>query len=140
MLPGRMRSSEWSHLQEIEKEQVKIKKAYLLSCVNGRLGDFAEAAEVVKGKKVNPRVEFYIAPSSAAVQKEAERLGYWQALLDAGAFALPAGCGPCIGLGIGTLEAGEVGISARTGISKAGWGIPTPGFISAVLPSSPLPL
>ena len=33
-------------------------------------------------------------------------------MLDAGAVALPAGCGPCIGLGTGLLEPGEVGISA----------------------------
>lgn len=33
-------------------------------------------------------------------------------MLDANAIALPAGCGPCIGLGTGLLEPGEVGISA----------------------------
>jgi homoaconitate hydratase len=38
--------------------------------------------------------------------------GIWQTLLDAGANPLPAGCGPCIGLGVGLLEPGEVGISA----------------------------
>ena len=36
----------------------------------------------------------------------------WQALLDAGAIPLPPSCGPCIGLGTGLLEKGEVGISA----------------------------
>ena len=45
-------------------------------------------------------------------QKAAEEAGDWQAMLDAGAIALPAGCGPCIGLGAGLLEPGEVGISA----------------------------
>ena len=33
-------------------------------------------------------------------------------LVEAGARTLPAGCGPCIGLGTGLLEPGEVGISA----------------------------
>ena len=45
-------------------------------------------------------------------QLAAEEAGDWQAMLDAGAMPLPAGCGPCIGLGTGLLEPGEVGISA----------------------------
>lgn len=109
---------------EIEKERVAVKKAYLLSCVNARLGDFAQAAEVVKGKKVAEGVDFYIAPASSSVQAEAERLGYWKALLEAGAKPLPAGCGPCIGLGTGTLEAGEVGISATNRNFKGRMGHP----------------
>jgi homoaconitate hydratase len=46
------------------------------------------------------------------VQADAEQNGHWQALVDAGATPLPAGCGTCIGLGRGTIKAGEVGISA----------------------------
>src|SRR5208283_2089737 len=70
------------------------------------------AAKVLKGKKVAASVNFYLAGASRAVQQEAERRGVWQTLLDAGAHPLPSGCGPCIGLGTGLLEAGEVGISA----------------------------
>ncbi len=99
-------------LPEIEKERVRIDKAYLLSCVNARLEDLAEAAGIVKGKKVADGVEFYVAAASAEVQKQAEADGHWKTLLDAGAMPLPSGCGPCIGLGRGTLEPGEVCISA----------------------------
>jgi homoaconitate hydratase len=66
----------------------------------------------VAGKRVAAEVEFYVAPASHAVQAAAEKSGVWQTLLDAGAIPLPAGCGPCIGLGAGVLEPGEVGISA----------------------------
>jgi homoaconitate hydratase len=97
---------------DMKKENIKINKAYLLSCVNSRLEDIAEAAQVIKGKKVAPHVEFYIAAASRDVQKESEKRGYWQTLLDAGAIPLPPGCGPCIGLGRGLLEDGEIGISA----------------------------
>jgi homoaconitate hydratase len=97
---------------EIEKNRVVIHKAYLVSCVNSRVEDLAEAAAVVRGRKAAPGVGFYIAAASAEVQAEAEKRGDWQALLDAGAIALPPGCGPCIGLGTGLLEENEVGISA----------------------------
>ena len=99
-------------LGEMEKRKVPIQKAYLLSCVNSRLEDLDAAARVVKGKKIAPGVQFYLGAASKWVQQEAERRGIWQALVEAGAHPLPAGCGPCIGLGVGLLEKGEVGISA----------------------------
>jgi homoaconitate hydratase len=90
----------------------KIHKAYLVSCVNSRREDIAQAAEVVRGKKVADGVEFYIAAASSEVQAESEKSGDWQALIEAGAIELPPGCGPCIGLGRGLLEDNEVGVSA----------------------------
>ncbi len=99
-------------LPEIQKQRIKIDKAYLLSCVNARLEDLKEAAAIVEGKTIADGVEFYVAAASAEVQRQAETDGFWQTLIDAGAIALPSGCGPCIGLGRGTLEEGEVCISA----------------------------
>ena len=101
-----------SSLAEIEERKVAIQKAYLLSCVNSRLEDLAAAANVLQGKKVADGVKMYLGAASHWVQEEAERRGIWKILLDAGAHPLPAGCGPCIGLGVGLLEPGEVGISA----------------------------
>jgi homoaconitate hydratase len=103
---------------------VKINKAYLVSCVNSRVDDIAEAAAIVKGKKVAEGVQFYIAAASSEVQAESEKQGYWQTLVDAGAIPLPPGCGPCIGLGIGLLEDGEIGISATNRNFKGRMGSP----------------
>jgi homoaconitate hydratase len=99
-------------VSEIEERDVRIQKAYLVSCVNSRVDDLAEAASEIKGKKVAEHVEFYIAAASLEVQSESEKRGDWNVLLEAGAIPLPPGCGPCIGLGMGLLETGEVGISA----------------------------
>lgn len=101
-----------SSLAEIEPQHIKINKAWLMSCVNARSEDLAEAAEVMRGKRVAQGVEFYLAAASAEVQAKAERDGHWKSLVDAGAITLPPGCGTCIGLGAGTIKAGEVGISA----------------------------
>ncbi|MGB9198526.1 MAG: homoaconitase [Terriglobales bacterium] len=99
-------------LAEIETKKIAIQKAYLVSCVNSRVEDLEAAAAVLKGKKVAAGVQFYLGAASKWVQEEAEKRGVWKTLLDAGAHPLPPGCGPCIGLGVGLLEAGEVGISA----------------------------
>ncbi len=99
-------------LAEFEQNDVRIDKAFLLSCVNGRLEDFVEAAKIIRGKKVAANVKFYIAAASNEIEEEAKKSGDWDTLLDAGAIALPPGCGPCIGLGDGILEDNEIGISA----------------------------
>lgn len=99
-------------LYDLSNQNIKINKAYLVSCTNSRLSDIKAAADIIKGRKVAEGVEFYVAAASSNVQKDAEAIGAWQTIIDAGAKPLPAGCGPCIGLGTGLLKEGEVGISA----------------------------
>ncbi|MCL5029252.1 MAG: homoaconitase [Bacteroidetes bacterium] len=113
-----------STLTEIKAKQIKIDKAYLVSCVNSRVNDLAEAASIIRGKRVADGVKFYVAAASSEVQKESEKRGDWQALIHAGAIPLPPGCGPCIGLGTGLLEDGEVGISATNRNFKGRMGSP----------------
>jgi len=78
----------------------------LVSCVNSRLEDLEAAARVIRGRRVAHGVSLYVAAASREIQEQAERSGAWGALVDAGARVLPPGCGPCIGLGEGLLEAG----------------------------------
>lgn len=108
-------------LSELAPKKIKVDKAYVVSCTNSRASDLAAAAKVFQdaaeangGKipKLADGVKMYIAAASAREQATAEDEGTWQTLLEAGCIPLPASCGPCIGLGTGLLEAGEVGISA----------------------------
>ncbi|KAF7725984.1 mitochondrial Homoaconitase [Apophysomyces ossiformis] len=112
-------------LADLEQKDIKINKAYLVSCVNSRASDLRQAAAVMKGKKVKEGVEFYVAAASSEVQKEVEESGDWNVLLEAGAKVLPAGCGPCVGLGTGLLKDGEVGISATNRNFKGRMGSPS---------------
>ena len=123
---------------EIEKKKIAIQKAYLISCVNSRREDLEAAAAVLRGKKVAAGVKFYVGAASAWVQREAEESLAWQALLEAGAIALPPSCGPCIGLGTGLLEKGEVGISStnrnfkgRMGSREAQCYLASPAVVAA---------
>jgi homoaconitate hydratase len=125
-------------LAEMQARKVAIQKAYLVSCVNSRLEDLEAAARVLSGKKVAPTVKFYLAAASKAVQEEAESRGVWQTIVDSGAVTLPPGCGPCIGLGTGLLEPGEVGISAtnrnfkgRMGSREAQCYLASPAVVAA---------
>ena len=125
-------------LPELEASKIAIQKAYLVSCTNSRVSDIAAAAEVLEGRKIASGVEFYIAAASSVVQRESEQLGHWDTLLSAGAKVLPAGCGPCIGLGVGLLEEGETGISAtnrnykgRMGHPKAQAYLSSPAVVAA---------
>ncbi|KAL2401322.1 Homoaconitase, mitochondrial [Exophiala dermatitidis] len=120
-------------LNELEDQNIKVNKAYLVSCTNSRASDLAAAAKVFKdaaekngGKvpKIAEGVQFYIAAASLPEQQIAEEAGDWQTLIEAGAVTLPAGCGPCIGLGTGLLEPGEVGISATNRNFKGRMGSP----------------
>ncbi|KAL7278777.1 hypothetical protein ACG7TL_007786 [Trametes sanguinea] len=111
-------------LPALESQHIPIQKAYLLSCTNARASDIAAAAEVIKGHKVAPGVEFYVAAASSEVQQDAEKRGDWETLIAAGAKPLPSGCGPCIGLGVGLLQEGEVGISATNRNYKGRMGHP----------------
>ena len=113
-------------LTEMERKHVPIQKAYLMSCVNARLEDLHDAAEVVRtrGGRVATGVEFYLAAASAEVQAKSESAGDWKTLVDAGAIALPPGCGTCIGLGRGLVGKGEIAISATNRNFKGRMGDP----------------
>jgi len=113
-------------LTEMERKHVPIQKAYLMSCVNARLEDLHDAAEVVRtrGGRVAAGVEFYLAAASAEVQARSESAGDWKTLVDAGAIPLPPGCGTCIGLGRGLVGKGEIAISATNRNFKGRMGDP----------------
>ena len=122
----------------MEQTKLKIQKAYLVSCVNSRVEDLAEAAKTINGQKVADGVEFYVAAASSEVQAESEARGDWQTLVNAGAITIPPGCGPCIGLGVGLLEENEVGISAtnrnfkgRMGAKSAKAYLASPAVVAA---------
>jgi 3-isopropylmalate/(R)-2-methylmalate dehydratase large subunit len=92
----------------------KVDQAFIGSCANGRLSDFAVAAEIVKGKQVHPKTRFILTPGTQAILKEAIRLGYVETLMDAGAMVTSSTCGACYGGHMGLIGDGEVCITAST--------------------------
>ena len=100
--------------REVAKEQIRVDQAFLGSCANGRLSDFAVAAEIVEGRQVAPGTRMIVTPGSQDILKEAIRLGYVSTLMDAGAVVTSSTCGACFGGHMGLLGDGEVCITAST--------------------------
>jgi homoaconitase/3-isopropylmalate dehydratase large subunit len=104
---------------------VKITKAYIGSCTGGKLHDLAEAAEVLRGRKIAEGVRLFVVPASQLVRAEAEKLGYMQIFRDAGGEVLKSGCGACINAGMGNLEKNETGVYATNRNFKGRSGDPS---------------
>jgi 3-isopropylmalate/(R)-2-methylmalate dehydratase large subunit len=86
---------------------VAIDQVVIGSCTNGRLEDLRQAAEILRGRTVHPKVRLIILPGTQQVCLDAAADGTMQALIEAGgAFSTPT-CGPCLGGHMGILAAGE---------------------------------
>lgn len=67
------------------------------TCAGGGLGDMAAAAHILAGKKLPARKALYVVPSTKRIYQEAIRLGYLQALAEAGCFISSPTCDFCYG-------------------------------------------
>jgi aconitate hydratase len=69
------------------------------SCTNSSYADLMTVAEILKGRKVHPRVSLVVSPGSKQVLQMIARNGALAELIAAGARILESSCGPCAGLG-----------------------------------------
>jgi len=90
---------------------VRIDQAVIGSCTNGRIEDMREAAAVLKGRKVDPRVRCIILPATPSIWKACMKEGLMEIFMDAGCIVGPPTCGPCLGGHMGILAGGEVSIA-----------------------------
>jgi 3-isopropylmalate/(R)-2-methylmalate dehydratase large subunit len=69
---------------------------FIGSCTNSRLSDLRAAAEVVRSRKVDPRVRAWVVPGSEIVKRDAVAEGLDQVFLDAGFEWREPGCSMCL--------------------------------------------
>jgi len=86
---------------------IPVDTVFIGSCTNGRLADLRAAADVVRGKKVSPKVRAIIVPGSARVKIDAEAEGLDKLFTDAGFEWRSAGCSMCLGMNGDILSPGE---------------------------------
>ena len=91
--------------------EVAIDQVVIGSCTNGRIEDLREAAEVIKGKKVNPNVRMIVIPATQKIYLQAIKEGLVEIFINADAVFSTPTCGPCLGGHMGILAKGERAIA-----------------------------
>ena len=94
-----------------EVGRIPIDQVVIGSCTNGRLDDLRDAAEILRGRSVNPSVRCIVLPGSQQVLLQAMREGLLEAFIEAGAAVSTPTCGPCLGGHMGVLASGERAVS-----------------------------
>jgi 3-isopropylmalate/(R)-2-methylmalate dehydratase large subunit len=86
---------------------IEINQTVIGSCTNGRLDDLRLAAQILKKKKVHPKVRCIIIPGTQQVYLDALTEGLIEIFIKAGAVVSTPTCGPCLGGHMGVLAEGE---------------------------------
>ena len=86
---------------------VRIDQVVIGSCTNGQYKDIAEAAEILKGRKIAPHVRAIIIPATQDIYLKAAENGLLKIFIEAGCVVSTPTCGPCLGGHMGILAAGE---------------------------------
>lgn len=102
----------------------KIQQIVIGSCTNGRLDDLADAAAILRGKKVAEGTRMLVFPASSKIFAQALDKGYIHDFMKAGAVVMNSGCGPCLGVHEGALGDGETALSTTNRNFKGRMGNP----------------
>jgi 3-isopropylmalate/(R)-2-methylmalate dehydratase large subunit len=91
--------------------EVTLDQVMMGGCTNGRLSDLRVAARILKGRAVHPQLRCIVIPGSQRVYLDALHDGLIETFVEAGAAVSTPTCGPCAGLHMGVLAAGERGLA-----------------------------
>lgn len=86
---------------------LEVDRVFIGSCTNARIEDLRAAARVVRGYRVNERVNAMVVPGSGQVKKQAEQEGIDRTFREAGFDWREAGCSMCLAMNPDRLEPGE---------------------------------
>ena len=81
------------------------------SCTNGRIEDFRQFAEAVKGKKKADDVIVWIVPGSGQVEKQIQQEGIDKVLSEAGIKVRQPGCSACLAMNDDKVPAGKLAVA-----------------------------
>jgi 3-isopropylmalate/(R)-2-methylmalate dehydratase large subunit len=102
----------------------EINSVFIGSCTNARHSDLAEAARIIKGRKVHRNINLLVIPASRLVYNWAMNEGILKIFADAGANIESSNCGPCFGKHMGVLSPGDRCLSTSNRNYKGRMGSP----------------
>jgi 3-isopropylmalate/(R)-2-methylmalate dehydratase large subunit len=88
-----------------------VNVVFIGSCTNSRMSDLRAAANILKGRKVNPNVRVMVVPGSQVIKEQAQAEGLDRVFREAGADWREAGCSMCIAMNGDQLQPGEYSVS-----------------------------
>jgi 3-isopropylmalate/(R)-2-methylmalate dehydratase large subunit len=88
-----------------------IDVVFIGSCTNSRITDLREAAQLLKGRRVSPKVRVMVVPGSEEIKRQAVSEGLPDIFRAAGAEWREAGCSMCIAMNGDQLEPGQYCVS-----------------------------
>ncbi len=91
-----------------EMQGTPVDQVYIGSCTNGRIEDLQVAAEILKGKKISPRIRGIVSPATPEIFQKALDQGIIKIFMEAGFCVTNPTCGACLGMSNGVLAEGEV--------------------------------
>ena len=86
---------------------IRLDRVFIGSCTNARLEDLADAAMMVRGRRVADGVGAMVVPGSQAVKRAAEKMGLDAVFKEAGFEWRESGCSMCLGMNPDVLGAGQ---------------------------------
>lgn len=106
---------------------IRIDRVFIGSCTNSRLSDLRAAADVVRGRKVAPRVRAWVVPGSLSVRRAAEAQGLDRVFTEAGFEWRTPGCSMCVAVNGDVVGRGQrcVSTSNRNFVGRQGPGART---------------
>ena len=87
--------------------QIRVDTVFLGSCTNGRIEDLRAAADILRGRQIDPALRMLVVPGSMRVKAQAEAEGLDAVFTAAGAEWRSAGCSMCLGMNPDQLAPGE---------------------------------
>lgn len=105
---GMQRALDYMNLQPgTPVQSLKIDRAFIGSCTNGRIEDLRAAAHILVGRKVASHVRAMVVPGSSQVRRDAEREGLDRVFTAAGFEWRQSGCSMCLAMNDDVLGTGE---------------------------------